>query len=256
MYKLRPLRPLLLIFATALLVAAITACGSTKNAQKPVVEQRQPQPPRKPHVKPPKAAPGKVAEALVAEARNWIGTPYAWGGHTYDGVDCSGFLMCLYDDVAGIKLPRTTRQQIEYCVAVDDSDRAVGDILFFSSGKSGGKVAHVGIYIGDNKMIHASSSRGVIEESLDLNYYRTHYLGVGRVPLLAEATPPPAKPEPAPEPKSQPIAEPIAKPVEAPETPAVAVAEPQKPTPTAKVKNAFARAKAPNRNPQGSDTAQ
>lgn len=141
------------------------------------------------HSKTVKPADKDVAKALVREAKEWLGVPYLWGGNDTAGVDCSGFLVAVYRDAAGINLPRTTRLQQQHCLDVDSEERSVGDILFFSSKRSEGKVAHVGMYIGDNKMIHSSSSRGVVIDDLGMRYYQEHYLGVGRPPMLAEAHP-------------------------------------------------------------------
>lgn len=135
------------------------------------------------------AATPKVARDLVAEARAWLGVPYAWGGSTRQGADCSGFLVSVYRDAAGITLPRTTSEQRDSCIPVNRNQLAVGDILFFSSAKSSDKIAHVGMYVGNGRMIHASSSRGVVEDDLSLKYYIDHYRGAGRVPMLAQALP-------------------------------------------------------------------
>lgn len=183
--SLRRLAPLMLVLVVA--CAPLTGCHSSKGSAKGKPRVERPHGTHRPdHKKPEKAKGDKVTEALVAEARNWIGTPYVYGGASYDGADCSGFLQTLYSEVADIKLPRTSRQQREFCTPVRDKERAVGDILFFASKKSGGRVTHVGMYIGGNRMIHSSSSRGVIEEDLSLRYYQTYYLGAGRVPALAD----------------------------------------------------------------------
>jgi hypothetical protein len=121
--------------------------------------------------------PQKVADALVSEARTWIGTPYKWGGHDKSGADCSGFLMEVFKAAVDVKIPRTTKDQREQCIEVDRDNISVGDIIFFTSNKSKGKIAHVGMYVGDGRMIHASSSRGV--------------KSIGRVPELAKANPVP-----------------------------------------------------------------
>ena len=138
--------------------------------------------------KPGKPADGKVASALVREARSWIGVPYVYGGKTKEGADCSGFLMQVYKNGAGIDIPRSTADQWAFCAPVDRDKTAVGDILFFTSKNSGDKVAHVGMYVGDGRMIHASSSRGVVEDDLSAKYYTTHFLSTGRPPMLAQAT--------------------------------------------------------------------
>jgi lipoprotein Spr len=135
--------------------------------------------------------PKKVADALVSEARTWIGTPYKWGGHDKDGADCSGFLMEVFKSAVNVDIPRTTKDQRSTCIEVDRDNISVGDIIFFSSNNSGGKIAHVGMYVGDGRMIHASSSRGVVEDNLNLNYYVNHFNSIGRVPELAKANPVP-----------------------------------------------------------------
>lgn len=176
-----------LLVCSAAMMAMITSCGTTrKSISAQPVHSGSEQPSSSQTERP---APGSVAEALVSEAEAWLGTPYLWAGNTKDGVDCSGFIMAVYRDAAGIRLPRTTRDMNKHCRKVDSDRRAVGDLLFFSSRNSGGQVAHVGMYIGNNTMIHASSSRGVVKDNLSLKYYREHFIGVGRPPMLADATP-------------------------------------------------------------------
>lgn len=123
----------------------------------------------------------KVGEALVKAARTWIGTPYRYGGQSKSGTDCSGLTMALYKDVANMTLPRTAAQQAEYCFDIPQRELQPGDLVFFSTSSHGGKVSHVGMYIGGGRMIHASTSRGVIESSLDEKYYKNHYHSSGRV---------------------------------------------------------------------------
>lgn len=125
-------------------------------------------------------------EGLVAEAHNWIGTPYLYGGNTRSGVDCSGLVVQVYKKIFNIALPRTSKSQQSYCRNIKRKDLKVGDLVFFATRRGDLKtVSHVGIYIGDNKMIHASSSRGVIISNLDENYYTKRYLSSGRIEQLA-----------------------------------------------------------------------
>ena len=131
----------------------------------------------------------KYQKELVSVARKWIGTPYQWGGTTKDGADCSGFVLEVYKAATGIKLPRTSYNMRDYCIKIDRDNLLIGDLVFFSSSKSNGKVGHVGMYIGNNRMIHSSSSRGVIESSLDENYYVKYYHSAGRVPAIAQMLP-------------------------------------------------------------------
>lgn len=123
----------------------------------------------------------RLGDALVRSARQWIGTPYAYGGRSKSGTDCSGMIMVIYSDVAGLTLPRNSAAQRDYCVSVSRRQLEPGDLVFFTTSKRGGKVNHVGMYVGNGRIIHASSSRGVIESSLDEKYYATHYHSSGRV---------------------------------------------------------------------------
>ena len=110
---------------------------------------------------------------ILASAKQALGTPYQWGGNSLEsGVDCSGLVQMSYA-AAGIQVPRTSNQQYQ---ALDHRDRArPGDLLFFGAG---GRATHVGIYLGDRRMIHApGSGREVTVSSLDIRYWRQHYLG-------------------------------------------------------------------------------
>jgi len=110
---------------------------------------------------------------ILASAKQALGTPYQWGGTSLEsGVDCSGLVQVAYQ-AAGIDVPRTSNQQYQ---ALDHREQArPGDLLFFGSGA---RATHVGIYLGDRRMIHApGSGREVTVSSLDIRYWRKHYLG-------------------------------------------------------------------------------
>lgn len=118
--------------------------------------------------------------SILSEAENWIGSPYKYGGNERSGVDCSGFVQQVYL-MYGINLPRTAAEQYGATEPVDDSDRIPGDLLFF---QKNGKINHVGIFIGGNDMIHASSSRGVIRQSLNEYAFNERYAGARRISAL------------------------------------------------------------------------
>ncbi len=105
------------------------------------------------------------------------GTPYLWGGDDLGvGVDSSGFAQAIYKEF-GYDLPRTAREQADVCREVSMDYLRSGDLIFYA-GTEDNKVNHVGIYIGEEKIIHAKNARdGVIVE--DINY-RTP-LRAGRV---------------------------------------------------------------------------
>lgn len=121
-----------------------------------------------------------MGKNLVAEARKWLGVPYRYGGNTRKGVDCSGMVVAVFRDAASLKLPRSSAEQHKYCRDIPSERLEAGDLVFFRT-SSKNKVNHVGIYVGDNKIIHASSSRGVIVSDLGEKYYTRHYFSSGRV---------------------------------------------------------------------------
>lgn len=118
--------------------------------------------------------------ALIREALSWIGTPYVYGGESKEGADCSGFVMMTYKNALGIKLPRTSADQGEFVESVDKNKLEIGDLVFFRTGSSD-RVSHVGIYVGDGKFIHASSTKGVMISDLDMKYFAERYHHSGKV---------------------------------------------------------------------------
>lgn len=109
---------------------------------------------------------------LEAQYLAWKGTPYRLGGMSRRGVDCSGFVSRVFDDLYGMDLPRTTEHQADLGYSIDRDELQVADLVFF---KTGWQTRHVGIYMGGGEFLHASTSRGVIISSLDNPYWRRHY---------------------------------------------------------------------------------
>ncbi len=123
---------------------------------------------------------GSVSKSdIVAEAKKYIGTPYVWGGTTTKGFDCSGYTQYVMKR-CGITIPRTTTEQYKVGTYVAKSNLQPGDLVFLQNTYREG-ISHVGIYIGDGKMIHASSSKGVIISDLSSSYYVQHYYGARRI---------------------------------------------------------------------------
>jgi lipoprotein Spr len=118
-----------------------------------------------------------IGNLIVSEAFSWLGTPYRYGGDDRSGIDCSGLVAQVYSAI-GINVPRTSRTQYENSERVKTDNLQQGDLIFFSNGAI---VNHVGIYIGNGEMIHASSSRGVIKQAVADEYYTRRFAGVGRV---------------------------------------------------------------------------
>lgn len=93
------------------------------------------------------------AEKVLVKANKMLNTPYLWGGKTNMGIDCSGFTQAIYK-VCGLQLPRDAYQQAELGSKVKLKDAHAGDLAFFEN--ADGKITHVGILIGNGKIIHAS----------------------------------------------------------------------------------------------------
>lgn len=120
----------------------------------------------------------KVKNRLLSQYKDWRGTPYRYGGTSRNGVDCSAFVQNTFHSQLGYRLPRTTRTQIKAGFKIAKSDLKIGDIVFFNTGFN---ALHNGIYIGESKFIHASSSKGVTISNLDNQYWQKTYLTSIRV---------------------------------------------------------------------------
>lgn len=121
---------------------------------------------------------GVVQQALLAQFREWRGTPYRLGGNSKSGIDCSAFVQQTLASHFQIKAPRTTAQQVNMGEEVNRSSPKVGDLLFFRTGYS---TRHVGFYLGGGKFLHASTRVGVTISRLDDKYWRKTFWQVRRV---------------------------------------------------------------------------
>jgi cell wall-associated NlpC family hydrolase len=130
---------------------------------------------------PPPAADPAQAQALTI-ARHLVGTPYHYGGDDpASGFDCSG-LVYYSHKVAGLPVPRTTRQQFAATYPVGRDALAPGDLVFFRIGRRG-KIAHVGIYVGDDEFVHSPSTGKRVQVSdLTNPYWAKRFIRGGRIP--------------------------------------------------------------------------
>lgn len=122
-----------------------------------------------------------LGNQIVATAKEYLGTPYVWGGTSPRGFDCSGFVYYVYQQY-GYPLQRRASLQYAYNgVSVSKSELQPGDLVFFSD--SVDPIGHVGMYIGNGQFIHASSGQGcVCITALEgSSYYINHYTGAKRI---------------------------------------------------------------------------
>jgi peptidoglycan endopeptidase LytE len=121
-------------------------------------------------------APESKAQAVIAEAKKYIGTRYVWGGVTPSGFDCSGYIDYVFNKV-GVSLPRTVAAQWGATDSVGFPEP--GDLVFFETYKEG--PSHVGIYIGGYQFIHSSSHGVRIDNLITSSYWKTKYKGARSV---------------------------------------------------------------------------
>ena len=122
------------------------------------------------------------ASKVVSYAKSFLGKPYVWGAQGPSSFDCSGFTYYVFKNSANITLPRTSKDQSTYGTTISKKNLKVGDLVFFdTSGSNSGNVSHVGIYIGSNQFIHASSSKGKVVISDFNNYYTNAFVKAKRV---------------------------------------------------------------------------
>lgn len=119
---------------------------------------------------------------LMQEATKYIGFPYQWGGSTPEtSFDCSGFVCWVYTHSGVYNLPRTTAQQIyNQCTPVSKDEVKPGDLVFFTGTyQISNPVTHIGIYVGDNQMLHCGDPIGYA--NLGNSYWVKHFYGFGRL---------------------------------------------------------------------------
>ncbi len=117
---------------------------------------------------------------LVEYIHQWWAVPYRIGGSTMNGIDCSNFVRGLTNYTYGLELPRTSREQAAYCKEIQREELKEGDLVFFNTGRG---ISHVGMYMANNKFVHASTSMGVVISSLDEPYWKRRYVKSGRLEL-------------------------------------------------------------------------
>jgi cell wall-associated NlpC family hydrolase len=123
--------------------------------------------------------------ALLGHVDEWYGTPYRMGGTSKKGVDCSAFVQAVYLSAFAVSLPRTARDQYNTARIISTTELQEGDLVFFNTR---GGVSHVGIYLQNNKFIHASTSYGVTVSDMFDSYYIKRFIGAGRIEKSSAST--------------------------------------------------------------------
>lgn len=121
----------------------------------------------------------EAVQKIVDEAMKFYGWEYTWGGsNPEEGFDCSGLVQWCYLQ-AGIELPRTSREQFEWCEEITVDELKAGDLLFYQNESSGGEIGHVAIYIGDDKVYEAGDPIGVYDNND--SWHQDNLLYAGRI---------------------------------------------------------------------------
>jgi lipoprotein Spr len=110
---------------------------------------------------------------------DWYGTPYKYSGCTKSGVDCSCFTNICYEKVYGKKIARSTADLFAACDMISIKEAEEGDLVFFKIG--GNKISHVGIFLKKKYFVHASTSMGVMVNSLEEAYYKKYFFCAGKI---------------------------------------------------------------------------
>ena len=127
------------------------------------------------------------ASELVTNAMTFLGVPYKRGGSSVaTGFDCSGFVRAIYEQTAGLVLPRSAVQQAAAAEKIDRNDLQPGDLVFFNSMRR--TFSHVGIYIGNGEFIHSPKPGAKVRvESLSLAYWARRFDGARRVSVDSQS---------------------------------------------------------------------
>jgi hypothetical protein len=176
------------------LALLLAACAGSP----PVRHGQSARPPGKPIVDP-----SAGLEEISIQAMSLVGTPYRYGGNTPDsGFDCSGLVRYVVARAANVNLPRTTEAMGTRGTPLQRSEVASGDLVFFNTTGRGN--SHVGIYVGQNRFVHAPATGGTVRlEDMTKPYWASRYNGARRIANAIDPVPAPA-PAPAPVPQQRP----------------------------------------------------
>jgi cell wall-associated NlpC family hydrolase len=120
-------------------------------------------------------------EGISIAAMGLVGVPYRFGGNTpAGGFDCSGLIVYVYNNAAGIKLPRTVQEMSRAGQTIWNDAPAPGDLMFFNT--TGERYSHAGIYVGHGRFVHAPSKGGTVRlDQMTSPYWAARYTEVRRI---------------------------------------------------------------------------
>lgn len=131
---------------------------------------------------------GSIVESLYKEAVAWLKTPYRYGGNSRKGIDCSAFTNTIYANVFGVKLNRSSKDISARDVKeLKRNELKPGDLVFFATSRKRKGVSHVGVYLGNDYFVHASTRKGVTISSLNEPYYNRTFVKGGEVKNVDKA---------------------------------------------------------------------
>lgn len=179
--RLKQVMRLAQIFCALLimLTLALPAAAAKKRSHKKKIAPKKETPASGKYVRP-----ALQGDSLANEMLKHLGVKYRPGGSGPGGVDCSGFVGLVYRNTYGMELPHqsTSLYISSELQKIEMDELRTGDLLFFTSGRKGRRINHVGIYLSDGEFVHAASGKGVVVSSLDQPHWSARVAGARRVP--------------------------------------------------------------------------
>jgi len=163
----------------------ITSCRSNKEITKTENKQEKEKPAPSKKIEKKYAALLNVPESDISNTRlysfidEWYGVPYKYGGKNKSGIDCSNFTSTLYKDIYNKNLSGSSSSIFKQCKTVSKKELREGDLLFFKIEKD--EVSHIGVYLQNNKFVHATTKKGVMIDDLNEAYYKKYFYKAGRL---------------------------------------------------------------------------